>query len=450
MLGAIARKVISGLAGPAAVALAVVASAAFAGPAQADDHSIHLGVASCAGSNCHGSPVPLSATAVAQNEYTIWSTRDKHRHAYTVLLDERAIRMAHALGLPDAKSAPICLDCHADNVPPNRRGREFHLSDGVGCEACHGGSSNWLGVHISGAGHEQNLAAGLYPTERPVARAEKCLNCHFGDGKRFVNHRLYGAGHPRLSFELDTFTAAEPAHFIVDKDYVQRKGLITDMQVWSAGQAVALTRRMEALLDPVRSHQGIFPEPALFDCASCHHAYDSLHAPRPTMTGLGPGTVKLDDANGVMLSIAAARLAPDAGAAVEAKMLALHRATMAAWPEVRHDAHSLAKLAIELAPALSRHDFTPGDMRAAAGALIALGLRGGDLTYSHAEQTTMALETLVSAMQSAGVIGGEHVRAIKGAMGGLYEALAQPPGYRPGLFVKALRDVRLAIGGCCR
>jgi hypothetical protein len=446
----IAGKVISGRRGLAAAALAAAVIVGPARLAQADDGATHLGVASCGGSNCHDAPHRLDGSSVAQNEYAIWSTRDRHRLAYKVLLEDRAIHMAQALGLPDAKSAKVCLDCHADNVPPDRRGREFQLSDGVGCEACHGGASTWLGVHISGAGHQQNLAAGLYPTEKPVARGELCLNCHFGDGNRFVNHQLYGAGHPRLSFELDTFTAAEPAHFVVDKGYIQRKGVITDMQVWSAGQAVALTRRMQALLDPSRNHQGIFPEPALFDCTSCHHAYDSLRAPRPTMTGLGPGTVKLDDANAVMLCIAAARVASGAAADVQGTMLALHRATMEAWPAVEQEAHALGKLASELAPTLAHSDFTPGDMRAAATALIALGLAGGDLTYAHAEQTTMALEALVGAMQSAGAIGGDHAQMIKGAMAGLYESLADPTAFHPGKFVKALNDVSEAFGGCCR
>src|SRR5690242_13261821 len=154
---------------------------------------IHLGVASCAGSNCHGASERPTGSSVAGNEYIIWSKRDKHRQAYTVLLEERAIRMARAIGLPDAANQKLCLDCHADNVPAEQRGRQFQLADGVGCEACHGGASNWLGRHISGATHRDNLAAGLYPTEQPVARAEKCLGCHVGDATRFVDHRLYGA-----------------------------------------------------------------------------------------------------------------------------------------------------------------------------------------------------------------------------------------------------------------
>jgi hypothetical protein len=445
MPGAIARKVIAGLGGIAVLAAAITATP----PARADDRATHLGVASCAGSNCHGATQRQDGSSVQQNEYITWSTRDKHRLAYKVLLEDRAIRMAQALGLPDAKSAPVCLECHADYVTPDQRGREFQLSDGVGCEACHGGASNWLGVHISGVGHQQNLAAGLYPTEKPIARAELCLNCHFGDGKRFVDHRLYGAGHPRLSFELDTFTAAEPAHFLVDKGYLQRKGLITDMQVWATGQAVTVIRRMQALLDPSHNHQGIFPQPALFDCTSCHHPYDPFH-PRPNPAGLEPGLVKLDDASALMLCIAAGGLAPGAAAAVQDTNAALDHATMAAWPAVEHHAHALEHIAAELTPRLAAHDFTAEDMRGVAGALIALGLAAGDYQYGRAEQITMGLEAVVGAMQSSGLIGSEQAQRIRGAMSGLYESLANPTAFQPDPFLKALHGVKEAFGGCCR
>ena len=62
----------------------------------------------------------------------------------------------------------------------------------------------------------------LTASGEPVERARLCLSCHFGDPLRFANHRIMGAGHPRMSFELDTFTALQPAHFKVDADYRKR------------------------------------------------------------------------------------------------------------------------------------------------------------------------------------------------------------------------------------
>jgi len=183
--------------------------------------AVHLGVATCASATCHGAVAPAQGGVVLQNEYTTWQSRDPHANAYAVLLNEQSQQIARKLGLEAAHTADVCLDCHTDNVAAARRGPQFQLTDGVGCEACHAGAQDWIQVHTVGDqnAHQRNLDAGLYPTPDPVARAGLCLSCHLGDETKFVTHRLMGAGHPRLSFELDTFTAIEPAHFVIDEDF---------------------------------------------------------------------------------------------------------------------------------------------------------------------------------------------------------------------------------------
>jgi hypothetical protein len=407
---------------------------------------VHLGVATCSGSNCHGSSERPTGSAVAGNEYLIWAKNDKHRKAYTVLLEDRAIRMARAIGLPDAANQRLCLDCHADNVPPARRGRQFQLADGIGCETCHGGAETWLGVHISGAGHRDNLAAGLYPLDQPVARAEKCLGCHFGDKTRFVDHRLYGAGHPRLGFELDTYTAIQPAHFVVDKGYIERKGPVSDARVWAVGQAAALIKRMNALIAPPPGKRGVFPEFALYDCQSCHHPYDTLHAPLPTASGLGPGTVKLYDANAVMLQAAAARVAPAAARSLAGHLLALHKASFDDPAAVPREAAAVREIALGLVPQLAAHDFSGDDVRALIEAVIAIGNGPDGWRFSQAEQATMALEALVATMRAGGSFEGPPGAAIGAAMKALYASFANEASFRHDAFVAALRDFRRAVG----
>jgi len=412
------------------------------------DDAVHLGVASCAGNNCHGATERSEGSSVAQNEYLIWSKSDKHHRAYAVLLEERGVRIARNLGLPNAATADLCLGCHADNVPPARRGPRFQISDGVGCEACHGGASTWLGVHISGARHSENLAAGLYPTERPAERAAKCLSCHFGDpadDNRFVTHRVMGAGHPRMGFELDTYTAVEPAHFVVDQRYIERKGPVDDAQVWAVGQAVDLAERMDALIEPKRAPKGIFPELAHFDCQSCHHLYNSLRGEIYTATGLAPGSVKLYDANAVMLRVIAARLAPAVAKTLSSRMLALQRASSESWPAVQGEAHEVRRLANALLPTLSSHDFTRDDMKALANGIIALGLTGEGVRYSEAEQATMGLAAIFSAVKSSGNLSEDQLTAITRAMNGLYGSFASDETYRHEPFVKALGEFRRTV-----
>ena len=409
------------------------------------DNGVHLGVASCAGNNCHGAVEPFRTSRVAQNEYLLWAQKDKHSKAFAVLREERGRRIAQNLGLPDAETAELCLGCHADNVAPARRGRQFQLADGVGCESCHGGAANWLGTHISGVGHAQNVAAGMYPLEQPPARAERCLGCHLGDDKRFATHQIMGAGHPRLGFELDTYTMIQPAHYRVDQDYVERKGRPNDVQIWAVGQAIDLKRRMDALLDPKNAPRGLQPELALFDCQACHHGLDQLQwRPRAT-SGLPPGRLRIYDAPAVMLKVIAGRVAPDLAKDLGAHLLALHRATTEDWAVVQREAAAVRHAAEQLIAQLTTHEFGRDDTIALAHALVATGTGGDDLDYSVAQQRTMALGSIVSAMHLLGFADEQRVSALNEALGGLYEAVATDQSYRPEMFVDALRRFEAAL-----
>lgn len=230
---------------------------------------IHMGVASCATSACHGKIAAVVERNVMLNEYHLWSTQDHHSRAYQTLLSDQSKKIANYLNLPSAHTAQECLACHADNVPAERRGPKFQLSDGVGCEACHGGSENWLKKHTEpDATHASNIAAGLYPTENPYPRAALCLSCHIGTKSKFADHEMMAAGHPRLTFELDTFTANQPAHYQIDDDYIQRKGQPSVGYLWMVGQVESAKR----LLTLVDTHGGKFTSKSLavYDCHSCH------------------------------------------------------------------------------------------------------------------------------------------------------------------------------------
>ena len=437
--------------GRAAGAVMLLSTAALgtagSGDAQtaASEDGAHLGVASCAGNNCHGAVEPFKTSRVAQNEYLTWSQLDKHRKAFAVLREEPARRIAQNLGLPDAEHAEICLGCHADNVPPSRRGPQFRLADGVGCEACHGGASGWLGTHISGVSHAANLAAGLYPTDQPLARAERCLSCHLGDDKRFVTHQIMGAGHPPLGFELDTYSATQPAHYQVDPDYIERKGRPNDIQIWAVGQALDLKKRMDALLDPRNAPQGLQPELALFDCQACHHATDQLQWRPRASTGLPPGRLHLYDTSAVMLRVIAQRTAPEVASELDAHLLRLHRATTEDWTAVRREAEAVRQAADRLIPLLASHQFDRADALTLAKGIIAIGTTGDDLDYSAARHQTMALASIVAAMHLLGHADDGQIKALDAALRGLYDAVANDRSYRPEGFVQALRQFETTL-----
>ena len=158
-----------------------------------------------------------------------------HSRAWAVLREPRSRTIAQRLGIGDPASAEMCLGCHV--TPGRQRGPRFQLSDGVGCESCHGPASNWLASHYAvGGTHSNNVARGMVPLENPRARASVCLDCHFGsaDEGQFVTHRIMAAGHPRISFELDLFSTLQQ-HHDEDADYARRKGRTNNVRMWAVG-----------------------------------------------------------------------------------------------------------------------------------------------------------------------------------------------------------------------
>ncbi len=437
----------------AAAAALVAATVFIAGPGGAADAPLpavdkesHMGVFSCAGSTCHGAVEPWADANVLQNEYITWQRYDKHAKAYQVLLEERSKRIARNLGLKDAHTAKICLVCHADNVAPEHRFRTFQIGDGVTCEACHGGAGRWIGTHIAAdATHKNNIANGLYPSDEPVARARLCLSCHFGSAISPMTHRIMGAGHPRLSFELDTFTAIQPAHFRVDADYRRRKGDWNGVQVWAIGQVIAVGNLLDALLDPKRRNDGIFPELALFDCHTCHRPMSHPKWQPRSTAGLGPGHVQINDSNMLMLQIIAHRI--DAGLAetFRAQTLALHKSTTTNFAAFDAKAKALRQTTEALVGKLAAHRFGNDDMKALLEGVIAYGLKGQFVDYSGAEQATMAIGTIINAMRAGGVVTSAQFETMDKAYKAVFATVDKDESYRNGAFVNALKAFQKSV-----
>lgn len=424
------------------------------GPAIAQDQSAipfvseetHLGVASCAGSSCHGALEPWANSTVQQNEYIMWEEEDPHSTAYKTLLTDESQRIAKNLGLGRAENEDLCLDCHADNVPDERRAKGFQISDGVGCEACHGGAVNWLGRHISGeADHAANLSSGLYPSEDPVARAELCLSCHFGTKDRFVTHRIMGAGHPRLAFELDTYTWTQPGHVVIDADYKSRKGNISSVQVWAVGQAVAVDSLLEAMLDPNRNRDGIFPELVFFDCHACHHPMSNIRwAPRDSHE-IGPGIPRIYDANLIMMQILLRRIDPALADTVAIRSKLLHQASLKGYDAVIKAAQSLKEATEGVIDRLAAHSFSASDTKALLAGLLQEGLSGEYVDYAAAEQATMAASAILQAMVDDGMMSRAQYVELSAVLNDCYAAIEKDEEYSPRQFLAALQKLESAL-----
>ncbi|MCB0353344.1 MAG: hypothetical protein KDD64_07470 [Bdellovibrionales bacterium] len=250
------------------VALAAICAAqAGAEPAK------HLGVASCSSSNCHGSTSPRKGD-VLQNEFTTWFRHGQHSKAWKVLLDPDAQKIGKNLGMSSPEKEPLCLSCHATYVPDKSlQGDKYTVEDGVSCESCHGAAEHWITSHTAkDSSHADNISKGMAELTPLDDRAKLCLSCHYGTEDKAVNHRLIGAGHPRLSFELDTFSMIQPRHWEVDQDYIDRKAKYISAKAWLVGQVTLSEEVIEALASKKRSRSGMWPELTLFTCYSCHHS----------------------------------------------------------------------------------------------------------------------------------------------------------------------------------
>lgn len=407
----------------------------------------HMGVATCSNSVCHGASQPFKESNVWQNEFARWQEYDPHAtQAFQALQGAEGQAIAKKLGLGDATQAQVCLDCHADNTPVANRGERFQLADGVGCEACHGGSELWLSSHADkGVPHADNLAKGLYPTEDPVKRAELCLSCHMGGPDRMITHRIMGAGHPRLSFELDTFTWINP-HYEVDADYIARKGEFNGVRDWGVGQGVAAANLLDTLLDPKHGWNGIFPELVLFDCHACHRRMDGgKWAPRQG-TGLGPGVVRLNDANLVMFRHVLSVVDRGAAQRMQEQTRELHRATTQSRDATAAAARRLRDSIGSLLPTVAAHDFGADSLGGILDSLLADADRGEFRDFAAAEQAAMAASSVIVAFETAKALDAAQAETLKAKVDALYAKVENENDYSMPAFVAALRELRRAAG----
>jgi hypothetical protein len=432
-------------------------------PLPSDSAAGHMGAGSCggAGSNCHNAPIPLKKARVRQSEYRIWSREDKHHLAYRVLANERSKRIARNLGLEDAQKAKVCLDCHTDSAPNDKRGVGFQLQDGVACEACHGGGEHYLGPHARGGStHENNIKLGLYATDRPEARAQLCLSCHLGDEGRFATHRLMGAGHPRISFDLALFTEIQPAHYVVDDDYKKRKQVYSQVQVWAIGQLLAVDRYLKLLSSPKYQGVGPMPDLAFYDCHACHHPVDERDLgdkvattklrwrPR-NVAGMKtePGAIRLNDSSMAMLALIAEEIAPTEGKGFRAQMQALHKASFENKQALQRSAEQMRAVVSGLKNNIATHEFTTKEMYGILRRMVTQGKSGAYSDYAAAEQATRGFEAIRFVLQQANTLTPEQAGNYKEIGKKMFEATRDPDTFKPEQFDAAIDQLGGMVPG---
>ena len=408
-------------------------------PADTPEPSKYTGPGSCSSPACHGGVQPRDETTVMQNEYSTWVVRDKHAHAYTVLLNPVAQRMAKLMGLPKAETAPRCLSCHALDVPPEQRARTFDLTDGVGCENCHGPASAWLGPHTTRDWkYDKSLELGMYNTRDLIKRSEKCLSCHLGNNEKTVDHELIAAGHPDLYFELDSFMSVMPEHWKeVDKDPW------FGVRALAVGQAVQLREQLKRIAR--ESQGGIWPEYAELDCFACHHslvaAKDSWRQERG-YPGRKPGNPPWNLSRYVVFRRVIQVADPGAARQLEgesARVYQLVTALNSNRSDIASQATATSATANRLAETLATMKFDQGMTVRLMKDIAGDGATIAEQGERAAEQATMALDSLFIAYTKNGRMNNEQ--QIRNTIKGLFQQLEDPSAYNGFKFAQGMRTL---------
>ena len=421
-------------------------SVSAANPLPSNDKQVHQGVASCANSVCHGAVIPHINSNIAHTEYTVWTRKDPHARTYRDMFGEDYLAITRKLGLQAPHKEPVCLACHASNIPAQFQGAKFSMDDGIGCETCHGGAEKYLATHTDkDATRAKNIANGLYPTDNIIERTRLCLSCHYGTSDQFVTHRIMGAGHPRISFELDTFTELLNPHVIYDEDYAARKPVYSHVKMWALGQAVAAQSMLSLLEDKHLHAAGLFPELSLFDCHSCHHPMSQQTWQEKESSGLGPGSVPLNDSSLLMLRMVLQVIDPALGERLTKTLKSLQKASNASPWETKLRAGELRKIVKTAIAVVDGHGFSPAQTVALTNALLSSGIKGEYRNYIAAEQCVMGIGALIAAWNDIKPFDAATNNMIGQLMQGLYESVANDESFVPKEFEAALAHLKSGL-----
>lgn len=407
--------------------------------AEAPEPSKYTGPGSCSSPSCHGGVQAREVTSVLQNEYSTWVVRDKHAHAFINLTNPVGTRIAKIMGLGKPDTAPRCLACHALDVPVDMRARTFDLTDGVGCENCHGPASAWLGPHTTRDWkYEKSLDLGMYNTRDLIKRSEKCLTCHLGTGDKSVDHELIAAGHPDLYFELDSFMSVMPQHW---KEFDKDPWL--GVRSLGVGQAVQLREQLKRIAR--ESQGGIWPEYAELDCFACHHsltaAKDSWRQERG-YPGRRPGNPPWNLSRFVVFRRVIQEADPGASVQLKSsvdKVYGLVTALNSDRKEIASEALSASQVAESLAQKLTAMHF---DQAVTLRLLKGISSDAEEIAEQgerSAEQATMALDSLFIAYSKNNATPNDA--QIRAGIHGLFQQLEDPSAYNGFKFAQAMKSL---------
>jgi hypothetical protein len=135
----------------------------------------YVGVSTCA--MCHDGKTKSKSMEK-------WS-KEKHAKAFDTLGTEQAKAIGKARGIDDPQKSPDCLKCHTVGHGNDAKwfDKDFKVSEGVSCEACHGPGDDYMPKAIHGKDRAKAVAKGMIVPDEKL-----CRNCHNEESPTFKDH----------------------------------------------------------------------------------------------------------------------------------------------------------------------------------------------------------------------------------------------------------------------
>ena len=132
-------------------------------------------------------------------QFEIWSG-SAHSKTFELLGTPEALEIGKKLGVSIPQEDAKCLRCHTvgHDAPAELRGKKFDLTEGVGCEACHGAGGDYYKSRVMKrirAGFIEASSVGLIIPDESTCR--KCHNSESPTPKEFNYNEMWAKiAHP--------------------------------------------------------------------------------------------------------------------------------------------------------------------------------------------------------------------------------------------------------------
>ncbi len=111
------------------------------------------------------------------DQQTVWE-KSRHKNAYLTLQTEKAVSFASKNNIEQPVKNSLCLKCHTTefSIKDISKTPTYNITEGVGCESCHGPGSNYYPADMHKV-HSEFLRNGGVKTDEST-----CRNCHSPKG----------------------------------------------------------------------------------------------------------------------------------------------------------------------------------------------------------------------------------------------------------------------------